>query len=479
MKNGYTSVMIKFIVVFIISASVEFYPATKTWTGNTNTDWGNARNWDQRGVPGSADLAIIPANPTGGRFPSISSGSYTVEYLTIRAGALVNQSNGTLRIINDFTLDAGSPGGTYNQTGGLLEIADDWRNSGVFNSTGGTVQFTGPAINIRYSTFAPPGTNQFYNIIVDPGIEPDFDLVPGSVIKVSGNFTNNNSDLDNSCNATFVFNGSGAQTIYSASTPVPNDHTFGHYINQKTIGSTTLLSDISITCTFTPGVTHTNLNGNVLYVNNQVYNGPLPVELVSFNASVRNNVVLLNWKTATETNNYGFEIERSFDSNNWTKIGFVNGHGNSNSPKEYFFEDQKLSNASYQYRLKQIDNDGAVSYSKIVNVTVNLTPNSFALSQNYPNPFNPSTKISWQSPVSGWQTLKVYDILGNEIATLLNEFREAGFYEVEFSANGGSASGRNAYSLTSGVYIYKINVGDPESSSGQGFSETKKMLLTK
>jgi hypothetical protein len=98
-------------------------------------------------------------------------------------------------------------------------------------------------------------------------------------------------------------------------------------------------------------------------------------------------------------------------------------------------------------------------------------PDNFAINQNYPNPFNPGTKISWQSPVSGWQTLKVYDILGNEVATLVNEFREAGFYEVEFSANGGSASGRNAYSLTSGVYIYKINSGD--------FSETKKMLLTK
>ena len=311
MKNGYTSVMIAFIFIFIIISSAELYPATKTWTGRQSTDWGNARNWNDRGVPGSADLAIIPANPDGGRFPSISSGSYTVEYLTIRAGAVVNQSNGTLRIINDFTLDAGSPGGTYNQTGGLLEIADDWRNSGVFNSTGGTVQFTGPVINIRYSTFAPPGTNQFHNIIVNPGIEPDFDLVPGSVIKVSGNFTNNNVDLDNSCNATFVFNGSGAQTISSASTPVPNDHTFGHYVNEKTTGSTTLLSDISIACTFTPGVTHTDLNGNVLWVGDQIYTGPLPVELASFSASVKSNRVFLSWQTITESQNYGFEIERT------------------------------------------------------------------------------------------------------------------------------------------------------------------------
>jgi hypothetical protein len=205
----------------------------------------------------------------------------------------------------------------------------------------------------------------------------------------------------------------------------------------------------------------------------------VPVELVSFNAAVENNSVELSWITATEMNNYGFEVERSTDNGTFIKIGFMSGTGNSNSAKHYSFSDDDITNGNYYYRLKQIDNNGSFTYSNIVNVTVDFTPNSFALSQNYPNPFNPSTKISWQSPIAGWQTLKVYDILGNEVATLVNEFREAGFYEVDFSANGGSASGRNAYSLTSGVYIYKINVGDPESSSGQGFSETKKMLLTK
>ena len=109
---------------------------------------------------------------------------------------------------------------------------------------------------------------------------------------------------------------------------------------------------------------------------------------------------------------------------------------------------------------------------------IDQTPNNFKLYQNYPNPFNPSTKISWQSPVSGWQTLKVYDILGNEVATLVNEFREAGFYEVEFSSKGGYASGRDASTLTSGVYIYKIQVYPAKGGAGD-FSETKKMLLTK
>ena len=115
-----------------------------------------------------------------------------------------------------------------------------------------------------------------------------------------------------------------------------------------------------------------------------------------------------------------------------------------------------------------MDNDGSFSYSNVVNVTVDYSPNSFTLSQNYPNPFNPSTKISWQSPISSWQTLKVYDILGNEVATLVNEFREAGFYEVEFSGS----------QLTSGVYIYKIQIY-PANGGAEGFSETRKMILTK
>ncbi|HCY76554.1 MAG TPA: hypothetical protein DHV28_11590 [Ignavibacteriales bacterium] len=99
----------------------------------------------------------------------------------------------------------------------------------------------------------------------------------------------------------------------------------------------------------------------------------------------------------------------------------------------------------------------------------NVLPSEFALLQNYPNPFNPSTKISWQSPVGGWQTLKIFDVLGNEVVALVNEYREAGKYETEF----------NAEKLSSGVYYYQLRAGDPSTSSGQGFVETKKMIYLK
>jgi len=214
----------------------------------------------------------------------------------------------------------------------------------------------------------------------------------------------------------------------------------------------------------------------------------LPVELTSFSASTENNKAILKWKTATEVNNYGFSIERNGETENggngeWIEIGFVLGSGNSNSPKEYSFIDELLTLAlnltqTLKYRLKQVDTDGLYKYSDEVEVTYNFLPTEFKLFQNYPNPFNPVTKISWQSPVSSWQTLKVYDILGNEIATLVNEEKNAGRYEILFSAKGRSASGGDGINLSSGIYYYQIRCGKlPDGKAG--FVDTKKFILIK
>ncbi len=185
----------------------------------------------------------------------------------------------------------------------------------------------------------------------------------------------------------------------------------------------------------------------------------LPIELVSFTGSVLGSAIRLKWSTSTEVNNLGFEVEKAISGrNDWYKIGFVHGSGNSNSPKEYSFIDKNIiGSGSFNYRLKQLDNDGKYSYSKVIEVK--FIPENFALLQNYPNPFNPSTKISWQSPVGSHQTLKVFDVLGNEVATLVDEYREAGKYEVDF----------NGKNLATGMYIYKLQTG--------GFVETKKMIL--
>ena len=195
----------------------------------------------------------------------------------------------------------------------------------------------------------------------------------------------------------------------------------------------------------------------------------IPVELISFTVELYGNDVKLLWLTSTETNNQGFEIEKLKDSdierlNDWETIGFVPGFGTTTQVNNYFFYDGSLQPGKYQYRLKQIDFDGTFNYSKTIEVLVG-TPIGLYLEQNYPNPFNPSTKISWQLPVGSEVTIKVYDLLGNEIATLVNEEKPAGNYEVEFNP---ASSIKNP---ASGIYFYQLKARD--------FVQTKKMILLK
>jgi hypothetical protein len=199
---------------------------------------------------------------------------------------------------------------------------------------------------------------------------------------------------------------------------------------------------------------------------------PLPVELTSFKATMIDKKVKLNWQTAAEVNNYGFEIERiavsdkllansqQLNTNSWVKIGFVKGNGNSNSPKSYSFTDKPTGGTEFSYRLKQIDLDGQYKYSDVVNITL-AVPTNFAVEQNYPNPFNPTTSIQYQVSGTSNVTLKIYDVLGKEVATLVNETKVPGKYEVKFDGS----------NLSSGIYFYKLTAGD--------FIQTKKLILMK
>ena len=189
-------------------------------------------------------------------------------------------------------------------------------------------------------------------------------------------------------------------------------------------------------------------------------NIPLPVELSSFTAKIIDENVQLNWITKTEVNNYGFDIERRLNENEWQKIGFVQGHGNCNSPNFYSYLDRHLTGGSrFSYRLKQIDSDGSYEYSNVIEIE-NI-PLNFALYQNYPNPFNPVTKIRYQLPVRAKAEIKIFDLTGSEVTTLLNEEKEPGAYELEFNGHG----------IASGIYFYTINAGS--------LFETKKMILLK
>lgn len=189
----------------------------------------------------------------------------------------------------------------------------------------------------------------------------------------------------------------------------------------------------------------------------------IPVELASFSAFQSGYDVMLNWSTASETNNKGFAVERRFQGEEtWNEISFVNGHGTTTELQSYNYQD-KLNNlninGTISYRLRQVDFDGTYEYSSVVNVDFNNLPENFGLQQNYPNPFNPSTKINYSIASAVFVNISVYNLLGEKVAELVNEMKEAGNYEVNFDAS----------QLTSGIYLYKLEAGS--------FVQTNKMTL--
>jgi len=194
------------------------------------------------------------------------------------------------------------------------------------------------------------------------------------------------------------------------------------------------------------------------------YNAPIPVELTGFNANIAGESVMLAWATATETNNKGFEVERSTDNFNFESITFIDGNGTTSEKHNYSYRDHNVVSGKYYYRLKQIDFDGTAHYSDIVEVE--FMPVEFSLGQNYPNPFNPSTQIKFALPVASKVKLTLYNMLGQEVMTLVNEKMNLGLHEVKL----------NASRLSSGVYIYAI---EAKGEDGRNFNETRKMMLLK
>ena len=204
-------------------------------------------------------------------------------------------------------------------------------------------------------------------------------------------------------------------------------------------------------------------NGLVLHTSN---GGIIPVELISFTAEVIENEVMLNWTTATETNNQGFEIHKkklgeSSQESEWNTIGFVPGYGTTTEPMLYSFIYENVSTGIYKYRLKQIDFDGSFEYSNEIEVEIDFTPKEFVLYQNYPNPFNPVTVIKYD--IVGVQDVKLtaYDVIGREVANLVNEQKQPGSYQVNWDAS----------NVSSGIYFYQIKTKD--------YVDTKKMILLK
>ncbi len=260
----------------------------------------------------------------------------------------------------------------------------------------------------------------------------------------------------------------GTETEYEATIP-GGDVTGNGTQNQYYVLTTTLTST---------SITHSNADINTInYSNRQGLNYPLPVEITTFTANFNKNKVMLSWQTATEINNYGFEVQRLVSNEpiaDWEPIGFVNGYGNSNSPRKYSFIDNINSNGKYYYRLKQLDINGVFKYSQVVGIKIGI-PAKFELLQNYPNPFNPTTTISYSIPSVNTRSivrdgvkqfivnvaLTIYNSLGQKLIVLVNKEQAPGNYTVQFDAS----------NLQSGIYFYTLRVGNLVS--------TKKMILIK
>lgn len=191
----------------------------------------------------------------------------------------------------------------------------------------------------------------------------------------------------------------------------------------------------------------------------------VPVELSAFAVNTVNGAFELSWSTLTEVNNSGFEIERSLDNELFTKVGFVEGRGTTTEKQIYSFVDNKVqTGVTYYYRLKQVDLDGKFTYSEVQSGY--LAPAEFSLNQNYPNPFNPSTKIGFSIPEKANVKMSVFNMLGEEVAVLLNSDLEAGVHSFDFNAAG----------LQSGIYVYSVQA---TGNSGKTYQQFKKMTLIK
>lgn len=195
---------------------------------------------------------------------------------------------------------------------------------------------------------------------------------------------------------------------------------------------------------------------------------PVPVELTSFTATSSGKNVFLNWTTGSEINNKGFEVLRRPSGNNpgsdWTAVGFVDGKGTTSQPQSYSFIDKNITAGKFSYKLKQIDFDGKYKFSNETEISVLLT--DFRLHQNFPNPFNPSTKISWELSTPAFVKLKIYNSVGEEVATLLSEYQDAGLHSTSFEA---------AADLSSGIYLCSIEIQPAENTPAINF--VNKMVL--
>lgn len=374
---------------------------------------------------------------------NVETGSYTLAYQGSSSSNVSGASSASY-VIGNF--GRGTSAGSYKDF--PVGDANGYRPVSVYSNLGnaytvvsciagnantGSSSLTGVSLvsPVRYYRISTTTTNNYFRFRpsygADDGIVP---LTPNTDVRVV-------YSTDDRANWTAI-----AQTA-APNTAITNP--------PSTVLSDSLTSHITVT------------PGNFMYVCLGSVDGEtnaLPVELSSFTVAAKQGTVQLSWSTATETNNAGFDIEKLV-SNNWTKIGNVEGHGTTNAPHSYSFVDAQAKGRA-AYRLKQIDRDGAFTYSQTVESNAGLTASDFTLTQNHPNPFNPSTTFSFAMHTAEPVTVTVYNALGQSVAELFNGIANAGeFYTMSF----------NGSQLSSGTYFYALRSASR--------NEVRKMVLMK
>jgi len=461
LKNNLKLTLQILFILTVLSARL-FAQGITISSGTTTLTGGSATvtlpgNWSNSGTFTAGTGTVIFNGATGTQTIANSSGE-TFNDLT------VNKAGGDVQLSNNIAVN-----GILTLTSGDLDLNGKTVTLGssatLSETSGNTVKGTTGSITTTRSIIAPSSNN-----IAGMGAELTSSADLGSTTITRGHTVQ--TDNTNSSILRYF-------DITPTATTGLNATLVFYYDNSEVNGLNEL--ELELYKSTDSGNSWTLMGGQVNTTNNTVTlsgidgfsrwtlgasSSPLPVELTTFTAEIKGTNVLLNWKTATEVDNYGFEIERSnvkremSNEYEWEKIGFAEGHGNSNSPKDYSYLDKKpFGGSKFKYRLKQVDTDGKFEYSDEIEVEV--VPTEFVLYQNYPNPFNPTTKIRYQLPRESKVILKIYDILGAEVITLLNARKEPGVYEVDF----------NAANLPSGIYFYKLTAGS--------FTDSKKMILLK
>lgn len=416
-----------FAIFAFLSVSSLFAQSLVTQWKGVNAAWRDSVNWD-KGVPDSTRKVTISLGIPNYSDPFVSAplGTDTAStgVLTIQSGGrLFFDADGVLlvygneKIQNDGSISLGSGAIIFRNNLGFL-------NGGIFDAGSGTVTFSGGAWDNKIGATFIAGTS------------------------------------------TVVFDGSGTQAFDA-------DASFSFYnLVLQTQGNVTITGNITVlnSCYVAAGCTLNIPTGSTFtvigtFISDGIVTGdglftlPLPVQLSSFSATANGLSAVLRWTTETEINNYGFEVERRFVSGSqftlpgaqWQSVAFIEGAGTSNRPRVYSFTDGHLSPGRYAYRLKQIDFNGSSVYHHAAEIDVGIAPHSLSLGQNYPNPFNPTTTIEFTLPNAGHVTLKIYNVLGQTVATLFDGHGDPGrVYQATF----------DAVSLPSGHYFVRLHFAD-------------------